>query len=124
MKQNTKAPFKGLTPTQYVEKRHPDIKVIETKDNGLVLFGQFCGYAEGPVTDIACQSLCEHYSSCGAAFHNGNLSVLLEGQGNTWCDVCGALILDSDGTPMIITLPDGDYTLCSCTCAEKVMKPK
>jgi hypothetical protein len=100
------------------------MKVIDTKDNGLVLFGVFCGYAEGPVTDIACQTLCDRYDGCDEACHNGDLSVLLEGQGNTWCDVCGELILDSDGTPMTVTNGDVDYTLCSCTCAQKVMKPK
>jgi hypothetical protein len=98
------------------------MKVIETEDNGLVLFGVFCGYADGPVTDIACQTLCERYDRCDEACHNGDLSVLLEGQGNTWCDVCGKLILDSDGTPMTVTNDGVDYTLCSCTCAEKVMK--
>lgn len=86
MAKKINAPYKGLTVKQYMKKKHPDITILEDD----VLLGEFCGFAEGPMTDTGCIHVCPHYSSCDEAAYVGDLACLLGGQ-KTFCHVCGAL---------------------------------
>ena len=124
-KTDKKAPFKGLSIKQYMKKAHPDITLMKHGDM-TVLVGEFCGYAEGPMTDTGCINVCDRYSSCDEACYIGDLAKLVEGgQGVTWCDVCGDIIPESSADDIIRVNARGRrYKCCSGACAEKVMAKK
>jgi hypothetical protein len=121
MSKDNKAPFKGLSVGQYMKKAHKDITLLKHEDM-IVLVGEFCGYAQGPMTDTGCINVCERYSNCDEACRIGDIAKLVEGgQGVTWCDVCGEIIPESSSEDIVRVSALGKrYKTCSEACAETV----
>jgi hypothetical protein len=114
-----KAPYKGLTPEQFMAKRYPDMKIVEI-DGDKIIVGQFCGYADGPMTDVGCMNVCERYSSCTAAMETNDLMQIIDQDGErTWCDVCGDTITSMDDV-IRVGVPGRRYKVCSEGCADVV----
>lgn len=120
-----RAPYHGLTFKQFFAKRHSDLTIIKANDGTKVIAGEFCGFADGPMTDTGCVNVCPEYSSCDAAMEIGDLVKIMDGEGGTWCSVCGDTIPESSEEDIIRVNNHGRrYKCCIGTCAEKVMKPK
>jgi len=115
-----KAPYKGLTVKQFMAKKYPDITLIKYGDM-TVLVGQYCGFAEGPMTDTGCIHVCPEYSSCTAAMEIGDLACIVEGGSEkTWCDVCGDTIVDRHADAINVNARGSRYKTCCEGCAQKV----
>lgn len=116
-----RAPYKGLTVKEYMKKAHPDISMMMCGDT-MTLVGEFCGHAGGLMTDTGCINVCERFSSCDEACFIQDLVKLVEGgYGDTWCDVCGELIRETDSEDMVRVSARGKrYKCCGENCAGKV----
>lgn len=117
-KTDKKAPYKGLTFKEFFAKRHPDLAIVKV-DGDNVIVGQFCGYAQGPMTDTGCMHVCPEYSSCDAAMEIGDLVKIMDREGGTWCDVCGDTIPESSDATRVRT-KSKSYKCCGEDCAETV----
>ena len=118
-KTDKKAPYKGLTFKEFFAKRHPDLTIIKANDGTKVIAGEFCGYAWGPMTDTGCMHVCPEYSSCDAAMETNDLVKIMDGEGGTWCDVCGDTIPESSDATRVRT-KGKSYKCCGEDCAETV----
>lgn len=120
MKKNNskKAPYKGLTFKEFFAKRHSDLAIVKV-DGDNIIVGQFCGYAQGPMTDTGCMNVCPEYSSCDAAMETNDLVKIMDGEGGTWCDNCGDTIPESSDA-IRVTHQGRRYKVCSEGCADVI----
>lgn len=115
-----RAPFKGLTFKEFMKKAHPDMSIMMCGDT-MTLVGEFCGHAGGLMTDTGCINVCERYSSCDEACYTQDLVKIMEGEGGTWCDVCGETIPESSMDDIVRVSARGKrYKCCDEECAKKV----